>query len=111
MRSTRPPLARDTAEDTSNGGRRQLILSTVKIEDFDRFWNAFTTKGAEKRRQYGSNGSHVFRDPGDDTRVWVVFDWDDEGYQRLMSDPEMPAIFQEAGLQGQPEKAEFAQQH
>ncbi len=87
-----------------------MILSTVKIEDFDRFWNAFSTKGAEKRRQYGSKGSRVFRDPNDGSRVWVVFDWDEEGYGNLLSDPDMPAIFQEAGLQGRPEKAELAQE-
>jgi hypothetical protein len=88
-----------------------LILATVKIEDVDRFLSTFTTKGAEKRRQYGSKGSHVFRDPNDDTRVWVVFDWDDEGYGKLLSDPDMPAIFQEAGLQGRPEHAELVREH
>jgi len=31
-----------------------VILATTKIEDFERFWNTFSTKGAEKRRQYGS---------------------------------------------------------
>jgi hypothetical protein len=85
-----------------------MILTTVKIEDFDRFWDAFSTKGAEKRKQHGSKGSHVFRDPNDDDRVWVVFDWDDEGYRNLLSDPEMPAIFEEGGLQGRPELAEHA---
>lgn len=84
-----------------------MILSTVKVEDFDRFWNTFSTKGAEKRKQLGSKGSHVFRDPTDADRVWVVFDWDAEGYQNLLSDPDMPAIFQAAGLQGRPETAEF----
>jgi hypothetical protein len=88
-----------------------MILSTVKVEDFDRFLNTFSTKGAEKRKQHGSNGSHVFRDPNDDGRVWVAFDWDEEGYNNLMSDPEVPAIFQEAGLQGRPEKAELAAEH
>jgi hypothetical protein len=85
-------------------------LATVKIEDVDRFLSTFTTKGAEKRRQYGSKGSHVFRDPNDDARVLVVFDWDEEGYEKLMSDPDMPAIFEEAGLQGRPEKAELARE-
>jgi hypothetical protein len=85
-----------------------MILSTVKVEDFDRFWNTFSTKGAEKRKQHGSSGAHVFRDPNDDGRVWVLLDVDDEGYRNLMSDPELPAIFQEAGLQGRPEKAELA---
>ena len=36
--------------------RRQMVLATAKIEDFDRFWNTFSTKGAEKRKQYGSRG-------------------------------------------------------
>jgi hypothetical protein len=85
-----------------------MVLSTVKVEDLDRFLNTFSTKGAEKRKQHGSKGSHVFRDPNDDARVWVVFDWDEEGYDNLMSDPDVPAIFQEAGLQGRPEKAELA---
>jgi quinol monooxygenase YgiN len=89
----------------------ELILATAKIEDFDRFLNTFTTKGAEKRKQHGSQGSHVFRDPNDDTRVWIVFEWDDEGYQKLLSDPDMPAIFQEGGLQGRPQTAELAREH
>jgi hypothetical protein len=88
-----------------------MILSTVKVEDFERFWNTFSTKGAEKRKQHGSKGAHVFRDPNDDGRVWVVFDWDEEGYKSLLSDPEVPAIFQEAGLQGRPETAELAGEH
>jgi hypothetical protein len=70
-----------------------MVLATAKVEDFDRFLATFTTKGAEKRKQYGSQGSQVFRDPNDDARVWVVFDWDEEGYQQLISDPEMPVIF------------------
>ena len=88
-----------------------MVLSTVKVEDVDRFLNTFSTRGAEKRKQHGSKGSHVFRDPNDEGRVWVVFDWDEEGYNNLMSDPEVPAIFQEAGLQGRPEKAELAAEH
>jgi len=87
-----------------------MILSTVKVEDFDRFWNTFSTKGADKRRQHGSRGAHVYRDPNEDGRVWVLLDLDDDGYGKLMSDPELPAIFQEAGLQGRPEKAEPAGQ-
>jgi len=117
--AARPDLPAEAAESGVACSRyRQLpteekamILSTVKIEDFDRFWNTFSTKGAEKRKQYGSKGSQVFRDPNDDERVWVVFDWDEEGYNKLLSDPELPAIFQEAGLKGRPEKAELAREH
>lgn len=36
---------------------------------------------------------------------------DEEGYKGLMSDPEVPAIFQEAGLEGRPETAELVAQH
>jgi hypothetical protein len=43
-----------------------LILATVKVEDFDRFWNTFSTKGAE----------------------------DEEGLQNFLSDPEVPPIIQ-----------------
>jgi hypothetical protein len=88
-----------------------MVLATVRVEDFDRFWNTFSTKGAEKRKQHGSKGSHVFRDPKDEGRLWVVFDWDEDGYRSLLSDPEVPAIFQEAGLQGPPESAELAGEH
>jgi hypothetical protein len=91
--------------------RREMILATSKIEDFDRFLDTFSTKGAEKRKQYGSKGAHVFRDPNDGDRAWVVFDWDEEGWQNFMSDPDVPAIFQEGGLQGRPVRAELAHEH
>ena len=37
-----------------------MILAAAKIEDFDRFWNAFSTQGAEKRKQHVSEGWRVF---------------------------------------------------
>jgi hypothetical protein len=88
-----------------------MILATSKFEDFDRFWSTFSTKGAEKRKQYGSKGSHVFRDPNEDDRVWIVFDWNEEGYQKFLSDSEVPAIFQEGGLQGRPQIVGLAREH
>lgn len=88
-----------------------MVLSTAKVEDFDRFLETFTTKGAEKRKEHGSRGSHVFRDPNDDSRAWVVFDLDEASYQNLLSDPDMPAIFEEAGLQGRPQTAELVREH
>ena len=65
---------RSESDDTFLQRRREAILATAKFEDFDRFWNTFSTKGAEKRKPYGSGGAHVFRDPNEDDRVWVVFD-------------------------------------
>jgi hypothetical protein len=86
-----------------------MILSTVKVEDFDRFWAIFSTKGAEKRKEHGSRGARVFRDPNEEGRLWAIFDWDEEGYKSLLADPDMPAIFQEAGIVGGPPvSAEFA---
>src|SRR4051812_3979013 len=89
-----------------------MVLATAKIEDFDRFWNTFSTKGAEKRKQHGSKGAHVFRDPNESDRVWAIFDWDEAGWKSFTSDPEVPAIFQEAGFtQGPPKSAEFLRHH
>ncbi len=85
-----------------------MILATTKVEDVDRFLEIFSTKGAEKRAQHGSKGSTVFRDPAEDDRVWVLFDWDAEGWQKFVSDPEVPAILQAAGHRGKPQAAEFA---
>jgi hypothetical protein len=88
-----------------------LILTTVKIGDFDHWWSVFSTKGAEKRKQHGCKGCHVFRDPNEDDRVWAAFDWDQEGWQNFLSDPEVPPIMQEAGAQGRPEAAELLGQN
>jgi hypothetical protein len=88
-----------------------MILSTAKVEDFDRFIGVFSTKGAEKRKQHGSKGATVFRDPAEDDRVWALFDWDEKGWQSFVSDPETPTIFQEAGLQGPPQAAALAGQY
>jgi heme-degrading monooxygenase HmoA len=100
-----------TSATTLQTKEERVVLATVKIEDFDRFWGTFSTKGAEKRKQHGSKGSHVFRDPNDDDRLWVVSEWDNEGFQNFLSDPDMPAIFQEAGVQGRPQPAELVRQH
>ena len=67
----------------------------------------FSTKGAEKRKQYGSKGALVFRDPNEGDRVWAIFDWDLEGWKKFASDPEVPPIMQEAGHKGRPQVAEF----
>ena len=87
-----------------------MILKTTTFEDYDRFMNIFSTKGAEKRREHGSKGAQIFRDPNEDDRVWVVFDWDEEGWQSFVSDPEVPPIMKEAGHKGRPQGAEPAGQ-
>ena len=85
-----------------------MFLATTTIEDFDRFTKIFSTTGAEKRRQHGSKGATVFRDPNEQDRVWVIFDWDEQGFKNFVSDPEVPAILKEAGHVGKPQPAMLA---
>ena len=74
-----------------------MILATTKVEDFDRWMSVFSGKSAEKRKQHGSKGSTIFRDPNEQDRVWVIFDWDEKGWQSFLSDPDVPPIMKEAG--------------
>ena len=80
-----------------------MLLATTTVEDFDRFTDVFSTTSAEKRKQYGSKGALVFRDPNEQDRVWVIFDWDLDGWQNFASDPDVPQIMQEAGHKGRPQ--------
>jgi hypothetical protein len=85
-----------------------MLLATTTVEDFDRFTRVFSTKSAEKRRQHGSKGAQVFRDPNQADRVWVIFDWDLDGWRKFASDPDVPPIMKEAGHKARPDVAEFA---
>jgi len=84
-----------------------MLLATTRVEDVDRFMKVFSTAGAEKRKQHGSKGAIVFRDPNEADRLWAIFDWDEQGWQSFVSDPEVPAILQQAGHKGKPQGAEF----
>jgi hypothetical protein len=107
-RATRMLAARSASTPGAGDCREaMMILATTQVEDFDRFEKIFSTTGADKRRQHGSKGAHVFRDPNEDNRVWVLFDWDAEGWQSFVSDPEVPPIMQEAGHKGRPQAAEL----
>ncbi len=88
-----------------------MILMTTQADDFDHWLEVFSTKGAEKRKQHGSKGSTVFRDPNEDDRIWVIFDWDQEGFQSFVSDPEVPPIMKEAGHKGPPQAAALGGQY
>ena len=85
-----------------------MILATTQVEDIDRFLDVFSTKGAEKRAQHGSKGATVFRDPTEQNRVWVLFDWDEAGWVAFVSDPDVPPILQAAGHIGKPQAATLA---
>ncbi len=88
-----------------------MILATTMVKDVDQFLGVFGTKGADKRALHGSKGSTVFRDPTDANRMWVLFDWDEQGWASFVSDPEVPPILQEAGHIGKPEPAALLGQY
>lgn len=85
-----------------------MLLATTKVADVDRFIQIFSTKGADKRRLHGSKGSTVFRDPSEADRVWVIFDWDEQGWQNFVTDPTVPPVMKEAGHKSKPVAAAFA---
>ena len=85
-----------------------MLLATTQVEDFDRFLEIFSTTGAEKRKEHGSKSALIFRDPSEDDRVWVIFDWDEQGWQSFVSDPEVPPIMKQAGHKSRPVAAQFA---
>jgi hypothetical protein len=109
--SSSPAVAQQELTDGSleyHGRRGELILATSTVEDFDRWLKIFSTKSVETRKQHGSKGSKVFCDPNEDGRVWVLFDWDEEDWKNFISDPDFPAMLQEAGLTSRPQMAELA---
>ncbi len=84
-----------------------MLLATTKVENLERFIDVFSTKGAEKRAAHGSKGATVFRDPSEDNRVWVLFDWDEAGWANFVSDPTVLPVIKEAGHLDKPVAAEF----
>src|SRR5262249_8345161 len=88
-----------------------MILATTTVENIDRFLEVFGTKVADKRALYGSKGATVFRDPTEENRVWGVFDMDEAGGARVVSDPHVPPILKEAGALGKPEAAPGLRSH
>jgi quinol monooxygenase YgiN len=85
-----------------------MLLATTTVADFDQFMKVFSTTSAQKRKQYGSKGAQVFRDPNDAHRVYVLFDWDDAGWQSFVSDPEVPPIMKSAGHTSKAQPLPFA---
>ena len=85
-----------------------MLLATTQVEDVDRWMEVFSTRSAEKRKEHGSKGAVVFRDPSETDRVWAIFDWDAEGWQSFVSDPEVSPILKEAGHKSRPQVAELS---
>jgi hypothetical protein len=84
-----------------------MLLATTQVEDIDRFIEVFSTSAAEKRKKHGSKGAVVFRDPSESDRVWGIFDWDEQGWQSFVSDPDVPPLLASAGVKGKLQRAEL----
>ena len=78
-------------------------VARVRVADFDRFTRTFETRGKAKRTEHGSRSATVFHNAEDANEVIVVFDWDREGIEAFLADPEAQEIMAEAGLQGPPD--------
>ena len=87
-----------------------MLLATTTVADFDQFMKVFAGAGAEKRRAHGSKGAVVFRDPNQSDRVWVIFDWNEQGWQSFVSDPSVPPVLKDAGHTSKPQAAALAAQ-
>ena len=77
------------------------ILAEILIGDFDTFWNAFSTNGAEMRKKHGCLSSQVFRVDGDPERIILLFAWESkERYHAFLNDPEVRQTIQSGGTHG-----------
>ncbi len=85
-----------------------MLLATTTVTDFDQFMKVFSGAGAEKRKAHGSKGARVYRDPSQADRVWVIFDWDEKGWESFVSDPTVPPIMKEAGHKSKPQALTLA---
>ncbi len=81
-----------------------MMLATTKVENVDQFLKIFSTKGLEKRKLHGSKGAMVYADPAEADRVWVIFDWNPEGFKNFASDPSVPSVLHEAGHVASPRR-------
>ena len=75
-----------------------MLLATTTVADIEQFLKVFGTAGADKRALHGSKSAVVYRDPNENNRMWVVFDWDEQGWADFVSDPEVPAVLKDAGI-------------
>jgi quinol monooxygenase YgiN len=80
-----------------------MIAVRVRFEEWGRFWDVFTTAGAERRREHGSQGVRVFRDADDPAVALLLFDWEREAFEAFRADPDVQATMRSGGATGPPE--------
>lgn len=90
---------------------RTMMLATTTVENVEHWLKVFATTSLAKRKHYGSKGATVYLDPNQADRVWVIFDWDAEGFRQFAGDPEVQAILKEAGHKGRPQVAALSSRY
>jgi quinol monooxygenase YgiN len=79
------------------------VLVQITVEDFERFWSGFQTRGLPLRQRHGSRGARVFRHADHANRVTILFTWESRAHlERFMQDPEVRASMQQGGTLGPP---------
>jgi heme-degrading monooxygenase HmoA len=80
------------------------VMVRVQVEDFERFWEGFQTRGLPLRQSHGSQGVHVFHHADDPHRVTLLFQWESgERLQGFLDDPTVKESMKKGGAIGPPE--------
>ena len=75
----------------------------VTVEDFDRFYEGFQTRGLPLRERHGSRGVTVLRHAGEPAKVSLIFDWSSaEAFRGFLADPDVKASMAKGGTLGTP---------
>ena len=70
----------------------------IQVEDFDRFWEGFQTRGFPLRQSHGSQGSQIFRHADDPHRVTLLFQWESrEAFEAFFDDPNVKESIKKGG--------------
>lgn len=70
----------------------------IQVEDFDRFWEGFQTRGFPLRQSHGSHGSQIFRHADDPHRVTLLFQWESrEAFEAFFDDPNVKESIKKGG--------------
>lgn len=104
--TTPPPVAGQAATQ-----EKTMMLATTTVENVEHWLKVFATTSLAKRKHFGSKGATVYLDPNQADRVWVIFDWDVEGFRKFGADPEVQAILKEAGHKGRPQVAALSSRY
>lgn len=70
----------------------------IQVEDFDRFWEGFQTRGFPLRQSHGSRGAQVLRHADDPHRVLLLFQWESrEAFDAFFDDPSVQESIKKGG--------------